>query len=295
MTSTNTYIQSYVVYHITYSGDKLPSKNNSNITPSNYIGSTSIEQINNGYMGSVASKMYKSIWDSELKGNLHLFKIKIISYHDTRPDATHKELQVQKLFNVVKNPLFVNMAYAQPNGYFGMVQKGELKSNKHKENLSKAMSLEWVILDPKNIIYQTKNLKSFCEEHNLNYNSAKTSSKTKIVQRWGKNKNWFFIIKNNLNETIEIKDQLEQIILQDNINIKQYNSNMSKIKKGIPCYQSTKNQLYKKYLLTNPEGVQFCILGLKQFCKENNLTLQGMCAVSKNKQTHHKGWKCSLI
>ena len=30
MTSTNT----YVVYHINYSGDKLPAKNNSNITAS---------------------------------------------------------------------------------------------------------------------------------------------------------------------------------------------------------------------------------------------------------------------
>ena len=126
MTSANTYTdQSYVVYHITYSGDKLPSKFNSNITPSNYIGSTSLEQINKGYMGSVTSKKYKSIWNLELKENPNLFKLKIISYHDTRSDATYKELQIQKLFNVVKNSLFINMAYASPNGCFDMDKTGE--------------------------------------------------------------------------------------------------------------------------------------------------------------------------
>ena len=126
MTSTNTYTdQSYVVYHITYSGDKLPSKKDSDITPSNYIGSTSLEQINKGYMGSISSKKYKNIWESELKQNSQLFKLEIISYHDTRSDATWKELQIQKLFNVVKNPLFVNMAYASPNGYFGRDVSGE--------------------------------------------------------------------------------------------------------------------------------------------------------------------------
>jgi hypothetical protein len=121
--------KSYVVYHITYSGNKLPSKFNSNISPSNYIGSTSIEQINKGYMGSIRSKKYKDIWKSELKNNPHLFKLEIISYHDTRPDATYKELQIQKLFNIVKNPLFVNMSYAQPNGYFGRDISGENNSN----------------------------------------------------------------------------------------------------------------------------------------------------------------------
>jgi hypothetical protein len=126
MTSTNTHFdQKYVVYNITYSGDKLPSKNNSNISPSNYIGSTSIEHIKKGYMGSVSSKKYKNIWKSELKNNLHLFKLEIISYHDTRKEALWKELESQKIFNVVKNPLFVNMSYATPNGYFGSSIFGE--------------------------------------------------------------------------------------------------------------------------------------------------------------------------
>lgn len=126
MSSTNTYTeQKYCVYITYYSGNALPSKNNSLITPSNYIGSTSIKHINNGYKGSVRSKTYRSIWESELKENPYLFSIEIISYHDTRPEATYKELQIQKIFNVVKNPLFVNMSYAAPNGFCGMYNAGE--------------------------------------------------------------------------------------------------------------------------------------------------------------------------
>lgn len=44
MTSTNTYTdKNYIVYHINYFDDKLPSKSDSNITSFNYIGLTSID------------------------------------------------------------------------------------------------------------------------------------------------------------------------------------------------------------------------------------------------------------
>ena len=140
MSSNNTYTeQKYCVYIIHYSGDVLPPKNNSSITPSNYIGSTSVDKIHNGYKGSVQSKKYKSIWHSELKNNQHLFSVEIISYHDTRPEATHKELQLQRIFNAVTNPLFVNMSYAQANGCFGMEQSTENKietTNRNKQLMS---------------------------------------------------------------------------------------------------------------------------------------------------------------
>jgi hypothetical protein len=80
-------------------------------------------------MGSIKSKKYKDIWNLELKVNPNLFSIEIISYHDTRLDAIHKELQIQKIFNVAKNPLFVNMAYAAPNGFFGMDVSGKNNPN----------------------------------------------------------------------------------------------------------------------------------------------------------------------
>lgn len=121
MTSKDIYnSKPYIVYHITYDG---------NLLPSNYIGSTSLKRIESGYMGSVSSKKYKQIWNKELKEHPELFHLEIISYHDTRREAIYKELQIHKLFNVVKNPLFVNMTYATVNGYCGMDVSGSNNPN----------------------------------------------------------------------------------------------------------------------------------------------------------------------
>jgi hypothetical protein len=99
----------FCVYHTTYSG---------NLMPQNYIGSTSVDNIlNKNYHGSVTSKRYKDIWKSELNLHSELFSTVIVSYHDTRSNATHKELQIQRLFNVVKSEIFINRAYASVNGF----------------------------------------------------------------------------------------------------------------------------------------------------------------------------------
>ena len=87
--------------------------------PPFYIGSSSIEKIINGYHGSVSSIMYKNIWWKELKENRSLFTTHIICKYQTRKEAIHKEYQLQKHLNVVKNLLYINQAVAAKDGYFG--------------------------------------------------------------------------------------------------------------------------------------------------------------------------------
>lgn len=110
MNSTIIHIKKYVVYITHYSGDKMPQ---------NYIGSTNIHKINSGYRGSIVSKKYGQIWKDELKRNPDSFSIEIISYHDTRAEALYKELFIQRMFNVIDNPIFINLSYASVNGFFG--------------------------------------------------------------------------------------------------------------------------------------------------------------------------------
>jgi hypothetical protein len=107
----------YCTYLTIYSGDKLPPY---------YIGSTSIKKYNEGYCGSVTSKKYKSIWNEELKSNRHLFDTIILTEHETRTEALAQELAYQKAKDVVRNPDFINMAIAAPNGCFGMDVSGDL-------------------------------------------------------------------------------------------------------------------------------------------------------------------------
>ena len=106
----------YVVYLTVYSGNKLPPF---------YIGSSSLEKIQNGYKGSVTSKKYKQKWKNEVKTNPEQFKTNIISRHKTRKEALSKEYVLQKKLNVVKSEMYVNMAIAAPFGFFGMDVSGK--------------------------------------------------------------------------------------------------------------------------------------------------------------------------
>lgn len=115
----------YCSYIVTYLGDKLPPKYPDEAPPMYYLGSSTEEQINKGYRGSVKSKKYKDIWESELRDNPELFQIEIINRFNTNEQSKTDELSLQIEFNVVKSPEFVNMALATVNGCFGMPMFGE--------------------------------------------------------------------------------------------------------------------------------------------------------------------------
>lgn len=104
----------FCTYLTTYSGNKFPPF---------YIGSTSVKKVNEGYHGSVSSRKYSEIWNTEIKTNPHLFSTEIIAKYESRQSAIDAEYDLQKLVNAPKNPEFVNMAYA--SGTFGGPTDGE--------------------------------------------------------------------------------------------------------------------------------------------------------------------------
>lgn len=118
----------FCTYLIFYSGNKLPPF---------YIGSTSVEKLKRGYMGTICSKQYKKIWKNELNENRQLFKVKIISLHDTRKDALSKEEILQKKLNVIVSPLYVNMAIA--NKHF-VNYSSPMRGLKHTEETRRKLS-----------------------------------------------------------------------------------------------------------------------------------------------------------
>lgn len=130
----------YVVYKTIYCGNRLPPY---------YIGSSSLEKIENGYLGSVSSNEYKNIWEDEIKINPHLFSITILEEYNNRKSALLGELEYQIKYDVVKSPMYCNKSFAIPNGFFGMDVSGEKnpmygsvrKGEKHKggENISSAL------------------------------------------------------------------------------------------------------------------------------------------------------------
>lgn len=128
---SNTTYDASCVYLTIYTGNKLPPF---------YIGSTSIERIRKGYMGSVRSKKYKDIWKSEIRNHPELFKVKIISIHDKREDALLKEEKLHLLLQVSKSPMYINESIASHKGIFGVSLFGNNNPSTKKENREKISS-----------------------------------------------------------------------------------------------------------------------------------------------------------
>jgi group I intron endonuclease len=50
----------------------------------------------------------------------------------------------------------------------------------------------------------------------------------------------------------------------------------------------------KKYLLIDPAGCEYTVVGLDAFCKANNLLVTGLTNVLAGRATHHHGWRIDV-
>lgn len=106
----------YCVYLTEYHGNKLPRY---------YVGSSSVNNVESGYKGSVSSKEFGSIWKDELLNNSHLFVTRILSTHNSRKEALEEELRYQIENDVVNSVDYINKSLCRINGFFGMNVSGE--------------------------------------------------------------------------------------------------------------------------------------------------------------------------
>ena len=149
----------YCTYLTIYTGNKLPPF---------YIGSTSIDNINKGYRGSVSSKKYMAIWKQEFAYHPELFKTIILTKHETRQEALDKEIVFHESLSVALNPMYINMAHA--NGKFLSVGPkspehiAKLKGQKRSPETKAQMSA-------------TSTGKNKSPEHRANIAAAKTGKK----------------------------------------------------------------------------------------------------------------------
>lgn len=149
------YQKQFCVYLTVYTGNKLPPF---------YIGSSSIKRINQNYKGSVDSTEYRHIWKEERFANPQLFKLHIISTHETRKEAYDKERKLQKLLKVVQSPLYVNKSYAlsRPDN------TGKVLNENWRRNLSLSAKGK-----PKSEITKLRMKKPKTAEHNKKVSEAK--------------------------------------------------------------------------------------------------------------------------
>lgn len=161
----------YVTYLTTYYGSKLPMF---------YIGSSDLNKISKNYRGSVLSKKYKNIWNYELKFNPNLFSTKIISRHNTRKEATETEYRLQSKLNVIKSPMYINMAFAAKNGYFGRDVSGELNPN-YKNTWTDEMKKH------QSNVHATELTKSKFKQSNIRNHGVEFPMQSEIIRNKSKN------------------------------------------------------------------------------------------------------------
>lgn len=51
----------------------------------------------------------------------------------------------------------------------------------------------------------------------------------------------------------------------------------------------------KQYIVISPEGIESQIINLSDFCRKNNLSVQGMNKVATGERLQYKGWKCKNV
>jgi hypothetical protein len=57
--------------------------------------------------------------------------------------------------------------------YISSVNKGRIKTAETRKKLSEARSLNWRVVDPNGVVYETNQLNQFCREHDLHYSSMR--------------------------------------------------------------------------------------------------------------------------
>lgn len=139
-------------------------------------------------------------------------------------------------------------------------QKGKVVTDAMRDNMSKAHEIyDYIAVSPSGEAYETKNMERFCKEHGL---SAVCMRK---VAR-----------------------------------------GISAYFKGWNCYYAdpelrakhppkTTDRRFRQWLIISPDGKEFRLTNLTQFCKEHGLQQTKMSAVAKGQRTHHKGWKCFQV
>lgn len=135
----------------------------------------------------------------------------------------------------------------------------------------------------------------FQKEHQKKENEYEIINLKKRIEEID-NKDEFIIYDENLNETI-VKN-LNEYGRQNNITQNTLNSIRKKTKrntqKGLIILNRSKNESIEKriYKLISPDGIEFNLTSLRDFCIKNNLNDSALHRVGKGELKHYKGWKC---
>lgn len=263
----------YCIYLTIYRGTKLPIF---------YLGSTSVQKIENGYRGSVSSNEYKSIWLTELKTNPHLFTTKILSTYLTRKEAYNSEHRLHRLLKTHKNPLYTNKSIGGPMSSGIAWNKGlTLFDEKYKKG---GKANKGKVKGPLPTSVKKK----------LSVPNSKKGHPGKLNPMYGVKRPEIMAVANAASVSITKGKTYEEIhgveratqLKQDrSIKLKTY------IKNTPGCRDGKNNAHAKSYKFIDPTGATHIIYGeFKTFCRAHKLEFGAAINCAKGRRASYKGW-----
>lgn len=140
-------------------------------------------------------------------------------------------------------------------------EKNPMYGKKHTEEFIISLSKCWIIVDPQDNITEVFSLKRFCKENNLAFRHMWEVANNKCLHY----KNYLCFKKEDFNEQL-LKQKREVI------NIK-----------------------HPVIILINPNGIQYEVVNLNKFCKENNLLNSCISNILAGRRITHKGWTAKYL
>jgi len=263
----------YVVYITLYGGDKLPPW---------YIGSTTLAKIKAGYNGSVGSKKYGKIYNAEQNSNKHLFRTKILSYHNTREEAYDEELRLHRKHKVITNNKYINEAYAKGEAF-----------NSGKGTSSVNYDRVCVIDEEGNKFKVTK--KEFYKNRGILFDSIhkgkvlseETKKKISDIRKCQPGPNLGKVLSEETKKKISEVNLGKVLSEETKKKISEYNKNMTTYKDiHGDTYRAYKGDerigktlfgiTTKQYLIQNPNGIITLTRNFEEYLEKNNFPAKKM-------------------
>lgn len=86
-----------------------------------------------------------------------------------------------------------------------------------------------------------------------------------------------------------------RVALSKRIITEETRAKLSRSKAGRSLSQSTKDKLSKHYIVTTPDGIEYHVHGLKQFCEDHGLNYKCINGLAVRGTPSRKGWKCRKV
>lgn len=143
------------------------------------------------------------------------------------------------------------------------------------------------VVNKDGVIVRTNEVLEFCKKHNIDFTEFYKVARGQRLSCKG----WKIVSIDGVKTKERIhKRYIPEYVVKNKETIKKMQK--AKTKKSD---EITSLKLSKKYLITTPDKIQFCVIGLNWFCKKENLDVTHLAKVARGDRKHHKGYLCEEI